>query len=622
MSDAPSASDSAVISLWTRLRYTPLRDVMRGDVSGRLDLKGKVVSANLPESLGKKVIELVKATRLTRLERTEVADELIAHFLDGLETGASPADLANAFGDVRRAGRLIRRAKKRLRPIWWQTLAYSVKAIGLLFALGLGLYLFTAASLFLSKPSPSIDYRLQINEVAMAVPVSDRAWPVYLNALLGMPEAPSHKGNSNREPRPGEPGWEITETYLMGQAERLVQIRQAASMPGFGFLPGYELTPQEQELWPTIEFSERDIEESGMYAILLPHLSELRKLARILQSDALRAAAEGDSETTLADIEAMLGITRHLRETPFIINDLVSLSTLQLAIDTTAILLARQPELFDDRQLSDMAHRFAPFDDAMMRVRFNGERLGFLDIVQRLYTDDGSGNGHLTADGVRLLRNLMGWSFDQGTSNDVLATLLSHGPLLRTVMVDRAELVEKHDHFMDAMDNYAATPPWQRQPSKSMEQIEQWFASPYLRIKYLPLVTLMPALTRAAQQSDRVIMQRDALLTAIALELYRRRNGDWPESLAELTPGLLPESPIDRFTGEPLLYTLVDDHPLLYARGADRDDVGGQDNPLSNQWTLEKSPPPSSRPPEGDWVLWPVPVEPFLDFTKAEPVDD
>lgn len=100
-------------------------------------------------------------------------------------------------------------------------------------------------------------------------------------------------------------------------------------------------------------------------------------------------------------------------------------------------------------------------------------------------------------------------------------------------------------------------------------------ASPIQRIRYLPLVALMPALGRASQSAERVRAYRDALLAGIALELHHRRHGQWPESLDALVPMILPEIPVDPFTGTPMTYRLIDGQPVVYSVGNDRDDDGG-----------------------------------------------
>ncbi|TVQ61423.1 MAG: hypothetical protein EA379_06360, partial [Phycisphaerales bacterium] len=90
-----------------------MRDLVRGRVSGRLDLETSLRDSELPESTRALITGIVRRTRLWPLERADVAEELTAHFRDALEAGESAAAAEAAFGDPRQTARLIRRAKRR-----------------------------------------------------------------------------------------------------------------------------------------------------------------------------------------------------------------------------------------------------------------------------------------------------------------------------------------------------------------------------------------------------------------------------------------------------------------------------------------------------------------------------
>ena len=109
--------------LLRRLWHTPLRDIARGRLTARLDIAGLLVAAELPAPIPDTIRTTTRKTRLWRLEQTDVARELIAHFRDGLNAG-TPPELVAAFGDPVITARLIRRAKKRNRK------AAGIKAVG------------------------------------------------------------------------------------------------------------------------------------------------------------------------------------------------------------------------------------------------------------------------------------------------------------------------------------------------------------------------------------------------------------------------------------------------------------------------------------------------------------
>ncbi len=62
---------------------------------------------------------------------------------------------------------------------------------------------------------------------------------------------------------------------------------------------------------------------------------------------------------------------------------------------------------------------------------------------------------------------------------------------------------------------------------------------------------------------------------AMAAERYCRLHGDWPESLEQLTPGLLAKVPTDPYTGDPLIYHHLPDGVVIYSVSSDGVDNGG-----------------------------------------------
>ena len=86
-----------------RLRFTPLTDLLRGRLSGRLDVRARIDATGLPAPALALVRRVVRRTRLWRAEKVDVAAELAAHFADGLEAGATVDELVAAvYADVPR----------------------------------------------------------------------------------------------------------------------------------------------------------------------------------------------------------------------------------------------------------------------------------------------------------------------------------------------------------------------------------------------------------------------------------------------------------------------------------------------------------------------------------------
>jgi hypothetical protein len=70
--------------------------------------------------------------------------------------------------------------------------------------------------------------------------------------------------------------------------------------------------------------------------------------------------------------------------------------------------------------------------------------------------------------------------------------------------------------------------------------------------------------------------RRRLIVAAVAVERYRGRHGQYPGTLRELVPELLPQVPADFMDGQPLRYHPTDDgHFVLYSAGLDCVDNGG-----------------------------------------------
>ena len=77
MTAAAASVRSPRRSALARLCRTPMRDLVRGQVTGRLDRDALLADANLPEPLPQLVRQVVRRTRLFRLEKVAVAEELM-----------------------------------------------------------------------------------------------------------------------------------------------------------------------------------------------------------------------------------------------------------------------------------------------------------------------------------------------------------------------------------------------------------------------------------------------------------------------------------------------------------------------------------------------------------------
>ena len=597
-----------------RLLTTPLGDLLRGRITGPRPprhlrgWRGVVAASDLPAALRDTIAAVAGSLRLWREEKGDVARELAAHFADGLASGATPEALRESFGDPKQAARLITRAKKRARPLWWQAIRRARQLIALGFVLALIAYAYLAAQFWLRSPAISRDYLAELNAAAMQAPEIDRAWPLYMKALIDQENLPQQYWWAWGDYRPGDPQWPGAVAYLERNQAVIETLARAAARPVFGMPVSTTIPPElSRKIWsrhndgpppPAAPPEPRPM----VIDVLLPHLGEMRSLARLLRMDIAAAAEKKDGERVLRDLAALMGMRRHLQDGPFFITQLVALALESVAMRGADEILRDSPDALTDAQWARAAHTLAAAPP--VRPDLAGDRMFFDDILQRAFSNEGGGHGRLTARGLGVIGSL-GVSREDGPDLGALAL----GPINAAAVPDRKELSEQYTRVVAEARARRDQPMWRWTASLDDEQ-RPGVTATLLKVMLPAFDSFYAALQRREQE-------RDATLTAIALHLYKRRHGDWPASLADLVPTLLPAVPPDRIDGQPMRYLVRDGRPRLYSIGLDRDDDAGRipaAGPMANyRWLTPGEVAEKMRTDEGvkmydgDLVLWPPP---------------
>jgi hypothetical protein len=180
-----------------KLRYTPVFDFFRIGFTARLDLNRPLETAALPVSIKQVIKRVVRRTRVWRLEKLDVLTELIGHFTDGIAAGISADGLIAAFGNEASAAKLIRRAKRRNRPFYWQALRFASQSLAVVLAIygGLALYFFSG------RPSPRIDYVAIQNRTSLNTPEAGSRVADLSPRAAGVQPGSRAKGSVLRHPR-------------------------------------------------------------------------------------------------------------------------------------------------------------------------------------------------------------------------------------------------------------------------------------------------------------------------------------------------------------------------------------------------------------------------------------
>lgn len=594
----------AETTTWRKLHQTPLRDLLRLRITGRLDWHAMLADAALPEQAKDLIYTVVKRTRLWRMEQVSVTRELISHFQDAIDEGVPIERAIKRFGDAKRASKLIRRAKLRNRPLAWQALKWARRAIAALivFYVGAGVYF------AMGSPSPSVDYLAKLNEPILATPESDWAWPIYRTTLKTFADDEFPAADV-----PTDEGWDKTVAWVMRNPSALETIRRGARKSSLGAPLSRQIDPEDDRAigkTPSPQTAQDSLVSQSLVAVLLPQLRHMRTFTRALAADTIIAAQANDAARVESDLQAIFSLAEQLRKRDMLVTDLVGIGIRSIGLRAMGYVLEQHPTLLDDAALIRLAHRLSPLNNASDLVTFKGERYMFNDLVQRIYTDDGNGDGRMTTEGIQFLRSLQPM-VSTASRGDADAWFnkpaeIALGPAFCMISASRKNVMDEYNTYMDAQEARLARPLRDVHEPDPEARALSLRSDTITSLRYMLVRYFMPALNRVQVSAERVLSEQEALQTVIALELYRRHHdGQYPASLDVLSPRYLPRVPVDRIGGSPLRYKLVDGKPLLYSVGADRDDDGGRppaDEPMrAAEWTATK-------PVDGDWVLYPIPT--------------
>lgn len=576
-----------------------------------------VEASGLPGEVQAVINATVKSTRLWRSERAGVARELVAHFREGLEQGESAADLIARFGEPKAAGRRMGKAAREKRSWRWHALK-RLRQGALILVAGIAAT-YGAMWIRFASGSPTIsrNYAAELNAPVLAIPEDQRAWDVYRPAIIAIqPAMRAHDGWADvMLARPGSPEFDKAKAAAEAFSPQLPAIRAAAAMPHLGYLLTdasdveleSALNPQANPTPTTPSENPRLINVS------LQPLGPMRGAARVLALDANVAAADGDGARAMRDIAAMLGMARQCLGMPFLISDLVGAAIANLSWNTVAQLTERYPSAFTDQQLSELADQIARDSGAHEFFADPTTEQQFMDdMLQRMFTDDGHGDGRLTPEGMRMLFDIV--ELNGSVPAEPVGVVLS-GPAVMAYTAGRKATRERYAQVLDHYLSYRDKPmwTWTEAPDQNALRIidDSGLAFPVVKV-------LAPAIGQTLVTGNWSRLTREVTLTGISLEQFKRANGHYPDALSELVPNYLKSLPLDVVDGKAIRYRLIDGKPVVYSIGMDRVDNNGRpamegDSPArTQQWTSAEAAArmvadgfSNASKFDGDVVLWP-----------------
>ena len=283
-------------------------------------------SKTCPDSAVEYINLVIKNMRYRKKARDEVREELIDHFEVYLKDCATNEEkeqkaqqLISEFGDPKLFAILMRRAKKRCRPLWRTVVARTFQALAAMIIL-LILYI---AWFFSGKPVITTDYIAELNKIVR--PSADDSPTPTL--FITRPSKPSWTSNDVRELLrinfydANDEQKKLISQWLAKNEEPLALVAKGSKLP---------------YCWQ--QYESKDPEQS-MMSVLLPDLYPFRQIAYALCWRAWLNAQSNDFNSAFQDIETCYRFGRHYKGEKILVEQLVGMAIEAIALRTSRQIL-------------------------------------------------------------------------------------------------------------------------------------------------------------------------------------------------------------------------------------------------------------------------------------------
>ncbi len=536
---------------------------------------------NMPACARQYINSVVRRIKYSRAVRREVRLELIDHFEDFLhnctddqERQERAEQLIQQFGDAKLLGLLIRRGKKRCRPLWKKAIVRSLQAAGVMIIL---LIVYTAWFLT-GKPTIRTDYLAILNQMSRSPATDqDNAWPHYQRAIelyveprgeiymLAMavvwhPDIYRSFGGFSKDEKKDIGEW-------IGNNEAAWAKYVAGSKKTY--------------FWREYETGNSD---SELDSVLLEHLTCLWRISKIGIWRVRMAMEDEQIEQAFAECLAMVRTGRMLEGKRFLPEQLVGLSVSKLA-HRQLLYIASSTKASVSELLQVQERLKTISQEAYPLINIEIERLIFVDRVQRCFTEGGPSGGHLVPNELSSFFRTRKRGLDELMVNTVFSFI--HAGRNRTL----AKGNEVYDQLIDAVK----MTPYERFVGEINDQEIRGNIDPY---RFFILQAPLLSFCSMSDRAHRGKALHQATVTVLALRRWQLEKGQYPENLGQLlASGYVNALPDDPYCDAILKYERRDDDFVLYSLGDDFDDDWGTQN-ADDAWGEDEK--------GGDRVFWPL----------------
>ena len=450
----------------------------------------------------------------------------------------------------------------------WYRPRNIVLALSIAFVAWIGYLIYWAVTV---KPNPSTDYAKKMQELSAASqPPGENGWPMLIEAARILSEVRFALVEADDSAAPFD-HFDFDPFYRSDTSPEVLSklLHTIAELRAAGTFDQLALAAQQ----PNGVRPQLQSQGQALIFQTLPDIGHLRNLAQARTASMYQALAQGDPDEAVAALDQTLYIAQVDTHQSLIIEQLVGRAIASLAARwLRQAIMDHQLDATAYVQLLNTFRRHLPLGST--EIALQGERFSLLDVIQHVYSDDGTGGGRLLlAEAGDLLQLTgMGNSTFQRTGN--MPAIANLGGFFYANRTESTAVVN------ELFDNLIRRSRLSRADRRADPFDEDAFVQS-LDWQYMPLNMLLPALGRFVAHRDASDCDIAGTIIMLALEQYRAETGRYPESLDDLTPAIVDAIPSDPFSVKGFVYRKSSDEPLgkgyvLYSIGADGVDNSGK----------------------------------------------
>jgi hypothetical protein len=291
------------------------------------------------------------------------------------------------------------------------------------------------------------------------------------------------------------------------------------------------------------------------FATLLPNLSPLRNVARVLSLEFKVAEREGNSQEALNSLLGIFKTAETLRREPMLISQLVRYAILGIGLVRVPEFLQLDPT---EEQLLTLQNSLAAVDlHNSLQVAYLGERATMLQTLRNVENISELTGGGNSISQLGPLLNPTG-NFTTSRPGDCAKMLELLTDLIEAAKLPYPQNFQQSDaveaNLNKLMADEKSSLPWDRHLLTSL---------------------LIPSSGSVSKALGRAAVAQHTAAVAIAVERYRLQKQAYPEKLADLESLVPAAYLLDPITGKPLLIKQDAAEVIIYSVGQNGSDDSG-----------------------------------------------